>query len=321
MPHLRLARQESCGSLTGIGTVTGYLHPQYAGSLAEFGTPYELPRCRGWILKRRISGFPYHDGMGCYPLFACRDWSGLHTDLEGLSPELVALSLVTDPFGEYEPRCLRGCFDVLIPFKEHYVVDLALDMNSCVSSHHRRYARKALREVHIERCHSPAQFVDEWADLYTTLIERHRIKGVPAFSRTSLAKQLTVPGIVMFRATHKEITIGATLWYILGDVGYYHLGAYNDTAYQLRASFALFWFAIEYFVSNDLRWLNLGAGAGISQRDSDGLSRFKQGWSSGTRTAYFCGRVLNRERYLEILNARAISETDYFPAYRRGEFG
>jgi hypothetical protein len=210
---------------------------------------------------------------------------------------------------------------VLIPFKEHFVVDLELNMNTFVSSHHRRYARKALREVDVERCHSPAQFADEWAGLYTTLTKRHGIQGIAAFSRTSLAKQLEVPGIVVFRAAHKETTIGMTLWYVLGDVGYYHLGAYNETGYRLRASFALFWFAIEYFAGHELRWLNLGAGAGIAKRASDGLSRFKKGWATGTRTAYFCGRVLDWHRYSEILNARGISEIHYFPAYRRGEFG
>jgi hypothetical protein len=302
-------------------TLTGYAHPRYADSLAEFGVPRRLPRCKGWILQRPIPGFAYHDGMGCYPLFSCQNWSQIPFDLEDLSPELVALSLVADPFGEYDPRNLRGCLDVLIPFKEHHVVDLDLNMNSFVSNHHRRYARKALREVHVERCHSPAQLVDEWVDLYTTLVKRHGIKGIPAFSKTSLAKQLKVPGMVMFRAVHKETTIGLILWYVLGDVAHYHLGAYSDAGYQLRASFALFWFAIEYFASNGLRWLNLGASAGTAKKGSDGLSRFKQGWSTGTRTAYFCGRVLNQEKYSEILNARGRSETDYFPAYRKGEFG
>jgi hypothetical protein len=80
--------------------VTGYLHPLYAESLSEFGTPYELARCRGWILKRQIPGFSYYDAMGCYPLFPCQDWSKLSGDLEELGDQLVCLSVVTDPFGD-----------------------------------------------------------------------------------------------------------------------------------------------------------------------------------------------------------------------------
>src|SRR5918998_5873384 len=131
--------------------VTGYAHPAYAESLAEFGTPRELPRCGGWILQRQVPDFPYRDGMGCYPLFACEDWSQLRSDLESLSPELVTLSLVADPFGEHDLAYLRRCFDILSPFKRHFIVNLNYDANTFVSSHHRRYARKALREVRVEK--------------------------------------------------------------------------------------------------------------------------------------------------------------------------
>jgi hypothetical protein len=301
--------------------ITGYRHPRYAASLAEFGTPYRLPQCEGWILKRKISGFPYHDGMGCYPLFACRHWTKLPCDLEDIGSKLVCLSLVTDPFGEYDAAHLRRCFkDVVIPFKKHYIVDLHYSMDSFVSSHHRRYARKALRHVDIERCQDPTQFINEWVDLYTNLVKRRHIRGIPAFSIASFAEQLEVPGIVLLRATHKETTVGITLWYVQGDVGYYHLGAYSEAGYELRASFALFRFAIEYFAITGLRWLDLGAGAGIKSNDTDGLTRFKRGWSTGTRTAFLCGRIFDRARYLEIANTKGASATGYFPIYRQGEF-
>jgi hypothetical protein len=302
--------------------MTGYMHPGYAESLAEFGTPRELPRCGGWILERQIPGFPYRDAMGCYPLFCCQDWSQLHADLEDLDDEWVSLALVTGPFGEYDTAYLHRCFrDIVLPFKQHFIVDLSRPIDTFVSSHHRRYARKALRDVQVERCQDPTQFNDEWVDLYATLIGRHNIKGIAAFSRLAFAKQLKVPGLVVFRAVCKEITVGMALWYIQEEVGYYHLAAYSDTGYKLRASFALFWSAIEYFAGQGLRWLNLGAGAGISGNGADGLSRFKRGWSTGTRTAYFCGRIFNPERYTEIVKAKGITATDYFPAYRKGEFG
>ena len=103
--------------------ITGYRHPRYAASLAEFGTPYRLPQCEGWILKRKILDFPCYDGMGCYPLFACRHWTKLPYDLEDIRGSLIGLSLVTDPFGEYDAAHLRRCFkDGVIPFKKHYTV-------------------------------------------------------------------------------------------------------------------------------------------------------------------------------------------------------
>ena len=52
--------------------------------------------------------------MGCYPLFACQDWSQLSADLENIEDDLIALSLVTDPFGEYTPAYLQQWVDGLL---------------------------------------------------------------------------------------------------------------------------------------------------------------------------------------------------------------
>jgi hypothetical protein len=302
-------------------TLTGYAHPKYADSLAEFGVPRRLPQCKGWILQRKIPGFPYHDGMGCYPLFACRNWSRLHADLDDLGSELVSLALVADPFGEYDVAYLQQCFDKMILFKDHLVTDLAYPVEDIVSAHHRYYARKALREVLIEEYQDPTQLIDEWVTLYAALIERHAITGIRAFSRESFAKQLSVPGIVAFRAIYQGATIGVHLWYLQGQVGYSHLEAVSPIGYRLSVAYALHWFALDWFCNHQVvRWLDLGAGAGSDNKGTDGLSQFKQGWSNSTRPVYFCGRIFDHERYREILETKDISVTDYFPAYREGEF-
>jgi hypothetical protein len=90
--------------------------------------------------------------------------------------------------------------------------------------------------------------------------------------------------------------------------------------YDLRASFALFWSAIAHFASTDVRWLDLGAGAGLNGAGDDGLNRFKRGWASATRTAYFCGRIFDRDLYSALSKASGTRPTDFFPAYRHAEF-
>jgi hypothetical protein len=301
--------------------LTGYGSQDYADSFSEFGMPLELPHCKGWVLKRPIFGTSEYDAMGCYPLFACEDWSQLPKDLEILSHDVVALSLVTDPFGRYSEDFLKQCFvDVVKPFKRHFVTDLSQPFDHQVSKHHIRNVQKALHVLRVERCEQPAQFLEDWIRLYSTLIERHKIRGMTAFSRDSFARQLNVDRLVAFRAVYQEQTVGMLLWYVQGDVGYYHLGAHSPLGYQLRDSFALFKVAIEYFTKLGLRWLNLGAGAGLSEDGSDGLTRFKRGWATGTRIAYFCGRIFDQAKYQEIVRMRRIPPTDYFPAYRRGEF-
>jgi len=297
--------------------VTGYLHPQYAESLSEFGTPRELPGCGGWILERQIPEFPDRDAMGCYPIFVCQDWSQLALDLQDLD-DLVSLALVTDPFGEYDEAYLHRCFDVVLPFKEHYIVDLQRPINEIVSRHHRYYARKASENVHIEICKEPIRYVDEWAALYTALSDRHSVTGVRAFSRTAFVKQLSIPGLVMFRATYRGTAVGAALCFVQKDVAYGHLMGINEVGHELGVSYALYWSHLPY-LSDKVRWLDWGGTSGVQNRDRDGLSQFKRGWSTGTRTAYFCGKVINQERYAALVEAKAPPETKYFPPYRSGE--
>ena len=134
--------------------INGYLHPGYAASLAEFGAPLELPSCGGWLLKRRIPGFPHYDAMGCYPLFACQDWTQLKGDLDALEQELVTVSLVTDPFGDFSVDYLQACFDVVKPFKNHFIVDLRQPMADFVSKDHCRSARTSFKKgVEVEIVH------------------------------------------------------------------------------------------------------------------------------------------------------------------------
>ena len=297
------------------------MHPAYAESLSDLGTPHLLPRSRGWILKRQIPNSHHLDAMGCYPLFSCQDWSRLYADLESFGNSLVSIALVTDPFGEYDPAYLHRCFpDVAMPFKEHFVVDLSRAPDTFVHSHHQRNVRKALREVRVEECNNPINCLEEWTSLYETLVERHNITGMAAFSRGSFAKQLRVPGIVVLRAVHDDATVGMLLWYGQGNRVYYHLGAYTARGYELGASFALFDYAIKYFAERGFAWLNLGSGAGVRTNGEQGLKRFKEGWSTGVRTAYFCGRILDRQKYQQIWETRGLPPTQYFPAYRVGEF-
>src|SRR6185503_5039016 len=171
-------------------SVTGYSHADYAASLADFGVPRFLSGSGGWILERSIAGTPYRDAMGCYPLFCCTDWSALAQDLEMVGEELISLVLVTDPFGNYTEETLHSAFgDLAKPFKNHFVVDLEAEAETFVDPHHQRSARKALSAVLIERCEDVAGQMNEWRELYATLIARHDIRGIARFSDDSFARQ------------------------------------------------------------------------------------------------------------------------------------
>ena len=311
----------------GAEAPTGYLHPLYAASLSEFGVPRLLPQSGGWVLERTTPaqandrGAHARDAMGCYPLFACADWTRLHLDLEDLGRDLVSLAVVADPFGAYTLAELQRAFpDRCVPFKEHFVVDFARAAAATVSKHHRYYARRALAQVEVAHYTDAFEFLDDWTALYATLVERHKLTGIKAFSRAAFAQQLSVPGCVVLRARAAGQTVGAHLWYVQGEVAYSHLAATNARGYELMAAYALYWFALEHFRGR-VRWLDLGAGAGAGATDAGGLTRFKRGWATDTRPVYFCGRVFDHERYQALTAARGASQSNYFPAYRAGEFG
>ncbi len=306
--------------VTDRNEITGYMHSAYAESLREFGVPHLLPGSGGYILERNIPSTRYRDAMGCYPLFTCSDWSALIADFEQIGDELVSLSVITDPLGDFDLDYLRRCFkDVVSPFKQHFVVDLRQPMSEFIHPHHRRNAQRGLQSVEIERHEEGSKFIDEWTILYADLVRRRSIRGIATFSRSCFAKQLTVPGIHIFRAMHEGQAVGMAIWYITGDVGYYHLGAYSEVGYNLRAAFAIFWRAIEYFSARGVRWLNLGGRVGLKTDETDGLSRFKRGWSTETKTAYLCGRIFDRLHYSVL--TPGLSNNSYFPAYRKGENG
>jgi hypothetical protein len=297
----------------------GYADETYAQSFAELGQPVRLEESDGWIIRRAIQDEPFFDAMGCYPLFSCLNWDNLHKDLDNLTG-IISLSLVTDPFGSYTADYLRSCFpDRMDLFKQHFIVDLEGDYEARFSAHHRRNALKASDSLQVEECADPRLRISEWSALYSNLIKRHEIRGLANFSYEAFEKHLTVPGVQLHRAVYEGETVGMVIWYLSQSRGYYHLAAYNETGYKLKASFALFWFAFHRFANLNIRYLTLGAGAGLTGNTDDGLSRFKRGWSTETRPVYFCGRIFDHSSYAGLIERRNIPPTNYFPAYRFGE--
>jgi hypothetical protein len=295
----------------------GYLHQNYALALAASSKPLYLRRCRGWLLERTIPGTSLTDAIGCYPLFACKDWSSLALDLDEIDRSVVSVTAVTDPFGAFDEEALLAAFpDLIRPYKAHFLIDLSKDPKTFVTKHHQRNARKALERLSIEICRNPADYMQDWLDLYAILTARHKITGRAAFSRDSFARQIEVPGLTMLRASYKGRTVGLNLWFMCDDRSYYHLGAYSDLGYNNFAAFGLFWIAIEHFALSGLRWLGLGASAGQHATDNDGLSRFKRGWATDTRTVYLCGRICNRPKYNRLKSVAERSLHPFFPEYR-----
>jgi hypothetical protein len=304
----------------GMEMLSGYHHPYYASSLAEFGEPLELKKSGGWILKRQIPASTFYDGIGCYPLFTCNNWQLLHLDIADLQDDLISMTIVTDPFANVEPSVLEKCFDIVNPFKNHYVMDLNQSWENNVHRCHKQKIQKALDDMIFEISHDPLSYLDEWTRLYETLIQRHKISGVKAFSKECFRKQLMIPGMVLILGKLHGEVVGANLILMRNDVAYDHLAAYSSVGYQYKAAYGIFWTTFKYLSEQGIRYCDIGAGAGLESDSRDGLDQFKRGWTKNRRIVYLCGRINNSAVYNELCQKRTIPYTKYFPAYRCGEF-
>ena len=180
------------------GSTTGYMHPGYAQSLSEFGTPTELKQSRAWFLRRRIPGSAYFDGMCCYPYLTCQDWSLLASDLEAHRHDLVSFVATPDPFGSYtsgRPGARISCWGRSFQGTSRRRSWRRRD--EIVSRRHRKEAERALRQLNVECHQQPLQFLDDWMRLFELAVKKFRINGHPR-----LLSRIVRPAIGAARLVH-----------------------------------------------------------------------------------------------------------------------
>ncbi len=313
-----------------MSALKGYLHPTYLASLKTFGEPVFLPEAQGWLMRRPLPGTADTpvllgpddsnvDWSGPYPFLRCLNPLLLPRDLALISDAAPAMVIVTDPLG---PEMDKDFWSRLFPdccrlFKPHWGIDFALPLQ--ISSHHRYYARKALRSLEIERVSAPLTALKSWNTLYSQLVQRHQIQGLRRFSERAFAHQLQVPGTVVFAASHQAEIVAMHLWYWEAEWGlaYSHLAACSEVGYLHSAPYALYLAAIEWFQAQGVEQLDLGGEVSTAAaQGKSGLGFFKRGWANIERPVWLCGKILNAERYAQLAGA---TPRAYFPAYRYGE--
>jgi hypothetical protein len=309
--------------LTETSVRLGYRHPEYAQSFKNEGHPRLLEYSQGWIVERQAPfNGRYIDAMGLYPLFSCKAWNSLPLDLELLrESDLVNLVLVTDPLLNDSERRLFTQFEVVRPFKTHYLAELKHSPEQTVSKHHAYYARKAAKEIDVEVVENPLSFLDEWQALYAQLIARYKITDMRTFSKDSFAKLLGMPDVFLYRALRKNRLVGSQIVLLQDDVAFAHLAAFTDEGYKLSASYILDWYALEH-LRGKARIVNWGGGSSLTNIKKDGLAQYKRGWSTQQRTSYILGTVFDQTAYAKLCKEACSNKiATYFPVYRYDEFG
>lgn len=292
----------------------GYAHPAYVESLRHLGEPVRLDACGGWLLRRPIPEANLSDCIGPYPLFTCREWNRLSEDLATLRQSgAVSAVVVPDPFGEYSHSLLESVFDVVRSVKRRWIVHLDDGYEDRISEHHRRCALRGSAHITIERCADPARDGEEWSRCYERFAVRRGMSGAAVFSARSLIDQLSVPGLLMYRALSGDETVGFQLYMIDGACAYGHLTAYTGPARRSGVAYAFYWEIFRDLQALGIEWVDLGAGLA----DADGLARWKSGWTRDSCPSLLCGAILRPTEYDRLTRAAGGGGAGaYFPAYR-----
>lgn len=295
---------------TEAGCATGYASRAYAATLGHIGTPLTLPRSGVHLLARPIPGSDWFDLAAPYPLLRCTDWDAFATDLDALDDH-VSLVAVVDPFSTPAVEVLERVFpDLHRPWKDHAVV---LDgARPTPSAHHRRNLRRAT--VDVDEVVDVDGFAPDWCRLYAALGARHELSAPARFAERDLVDQLGLEDVRTWAARIDGVVVGAVVAVVDGDDAWYHLGAADPAGLDARAMYGLFDRMIADLVSDGIRRLDLGAGAGAGpSSDATGLDRFKRGWTEAVAPTWLVGRLLRADVCDQLTGGRP---APFFPPYR-----
>lgn len=290
-----------------------YATGAYAQSLSYWGRPLEVPEWKTWVIVREVEPGIY-DAAGTYPIAVLAENADIQGGLERLkSHDLVSVTLVLDDFNRPPVQDLEQSFSVTRPFKSHYIYRRALGELS-YGRHHRYELRRALQVVNVDELDLQKNAAD-WYALYSTLTERHGLTGVHAFPREYHSAMASLDGMKAIGAWVNGELVSCHIWVEFDGHVHSHLAASSALGYSSRAAYGVNNKALEFFGNANV--INFGGGAGMASDLSDGLAKFKHGFSNDTAQSYICGAVLDPNRYEELVTRRSINPaTTFFPAYR-----
>jgi len=287
--------------------------PEYAAAFGPPWEPIEVPAWGSFILTRPIPGTSARDAVGCYPLVGFAPGADIAGGLEQLKGKgLVSIVGVPDPLSSPPLDDLAHHFALCRPYKTHYCVDRRRPPRQ-LPANHKRKLRKSMGSLHITVGELGEQ-LDCWCDLYSSLIARHRIRGIAAFSRRFFEKIADHTAFTTIVAWHLGEIVSMALWARGGNAAYYFLGASSPLGYRLSAAYTTMAAAIDHF--RDVQWIHLGGGAD-PDTSRDGLSFFKRGFANTDLVALLCGDILDPHTYAKLSSAEP--SATWFPAYRASE--
>jgi hypothetical protein len=288
-----------------------YASAAYARVFEGLAEPLWTPAWGAYVLVREIPGGG-RDAIGMYPLAPFAPDADIAGGLAWLKAQgLVSIGLVPDLSTAPPLADLQAAFGLCVPFKTHFLVEY--DQPVEFTKHHRGKIKRAAEKVRTEVV-ALADRLDTWCSLYDTLIDRHEIGGLSAFSRSAFESLAEMEGLTAVAAFAGDAIVSMHLWVAdpVAGCGYSLLAATSAEGYRLSAAYAVNDLSLRQL--SHLSRVNLGGGAGL-QTGEDGLTYFKRGFSNAQAQAYFCAAILDEARYAALSGGTATPEVP-FPAYR-----
>ncbi len=290
------------------------IHPygteRYAKSLPHVGEPFAVPEWETHVLIRPAQGGAY-DAVGTYPLAVIAAGADLEAGLSRLKAAgLVSVVFVLDDILRPPLGTLQSAFDVVRPFKTHYLHDRTL-AGVVYGKHHRYEIKRALGRVSVLEI-SLADHLESWRSFYEELTARHQMSGVHAFPAAHHEALASLAGVRTFGAFADGELVSAHVFVAHDGYAFSHLAASTGRGYEIGAAYAVNAAALTNL--NDCRLINFGGGPGTVEDPANGLVRFKKGFSNRAAPSFLCGKVLDPAVY-EALSSK-VGETEFFPAYR-----
>ena len=284
----------------------------YANTLGHVGRPIHVPAWQTYVIAREWRDRAV-DAMGAYPVACLSSECDLDRGLEYLRDAgMVSITLVVDSLVGPSIRQFQDAFSIARRFKMHYLVDERSGPYQ-PSRHHTNELRRAVKRGVDVRVVPLREILDLWATLYGDLISRHSIAGVQRFSRASFEALSVCEGLCTVAAFIGDELVSCHLWIQHENIVWSHLAATSELGYASSAAYAVYDYSIRFFSG---RLINLGGAAGVDDAQTDGLARFKAGFSNRQHDAYLCGAVLDAGKYQALCAERELPAGEYFPAYR-----
>lgn len=283
----------------------------YARHLAHVGEPFAVPEWSGHVLVRPTPDGGRWDATGVYPLTVLPPQADLEGGIERLrAAGLVSVVLVAADRLRPDLGALEAAFDLVRPFKSHFLHDRALGPPA-YSKHHRHEIRRALRLVEVSEI-ALADHLRAWLRLYGGLVSRHGLGGLHAFPEAHHRGLAHLEGARTFGGFIDGELVAAHIFVTHRGHAISHLAASSAAGYASGAAYAVNDLALKALT--DCEVVNLGGGAGLAADPADGLVRFKKGFANTAAPAYLCARILDRPAYDAL--STAFEPGAFFPAYR-----